>query len=63
MSTFKGLILPDLNNNIRLLAGEHPVLLDSAQRVSKAMHEAGILHSDTAMNDLIHPEYLPRKAQ
>ena len=62
MSAFKGLVLPDLNNNIRLLAGDHPDLLDSAQLITKAMHEAGILHSETAMNGLIHPEYLPRKA-
>lgn len=63
MSTFKGLVLPDLNNNIRLLSGEHPVLLDSAKRVATAMHQAGILHGDTALSDLVHPEYLPRAAQ
>lgn len=63
MSTFKGLVLPDLNNNIRLLAGEHPVLLDSASRVAKAMRLAGILQGQIVMNDLVRPEYLPKESK
>lgn len=60
LSTFKGLILPDLDNNIRLLAGDKPALLDSALRVAEVMRKAGILHQYQDMSGLLHPEYLPQ---
>lgn len=63
MSTFKGLLLPDLSNNHRLLGGEHPVLLSSAQRVSAAMQQAGILQAPAKLDDLVRPEFLPREMQ
>ena len=60
MATFKGLLLPDLSNNIRLLKTSPPAVQKSAEVVSDAMHKAGILKKPFDQTDLIHPEYLPR---
>ena len=60
MSTFKGLVLPDLDNNHRLLNSPLPPLLKSAAVVAEIMRKAGILHHQADLQDLIRPEYLPR---
>ncbi len=62
LSTFKGLVLPDLDNNLRLLGGTAPVALRSAQRIADTMQKAGILHQPADMTGLLRPEYLPKKA-
>lgn len=62
MDAFKGLVLPDLKNNIRLLATSNPPMLDSAKTVADTMLEAGILHKDADLHDLIRPEFLPKEA-
>jgi hypothetical protein len=60
MSTFKGLVLPDLDNNYRLLSSTPALFLKSAAVVAEVMHKAGILHQQTDLKDLIRPEYLPK---
>jgi len=61
MSTFKGLVLPDLDNNIRLLNSATPAMLKSAETVAGIMHKANILHQQANLNGLLRPEYLPRQ--
>lgn len=61
MATFKGLLLPDLDNNIRLLASSTPTVLKSAEVVADAMRKAGILHKQADLKGLLRPEYLPRQ--
>jgi len=60
MSSFRGLVLPDAEINIRLLDTSNPALLKSAYTVSKIMLKAGILHKQADMTGLLHPEYLPK---
>ena len=59
METFKGLVLPDLQNNIRLLHSDKSTILTSASVVADAMLKAGILHQPPDMTDLVRSEYLP----
>lgn len=61
MATFKGLVLPDLENNIRLLSTTTPSVLKSAEIVAAAMLKAGILHKQADLKGLLRPEYLPRQ--
>lgn len=61
MATFKGLVLPDLDNNIRLLDTSTPVVLKNAEVVAAVMRKAGILHQQADLNGLLRPEYLPRQ--
>jgi NitT/TauT family transport system substrate-binding protein len=58
MSTFKGLILPDLENNIRLIAQSNPELNTSISLVSKTMLDAGMLKSPVSVANLIEPKYI-----
>lgn len=60
MSTFKGLVLPDLDNNYRLLSSTPALLLKSAAVVAEVMRKAGILHRQADLGDMIRPEYLPK---
>jgi len=61
MATFKGLVLPDLNNNIRLLGTANPAMLKSAAVVAEAMRDAAILSQPENLTGLLRPEYLPRE--
>ncbi len=61
MATFKGLVLPDLHNNVRLLATANPAMLKSAAVVAEAMRDAAILHQPEDLTGLLRPEYLPRE--
>jgi len=62
MSTFKGLVLPNLANNTRLLTGSRPELLSGARIIVDTMQKAGILHKPADLNNLLRPEYLPKRA-
>jgi NitT/TauT family transport system substrate-binding protein len=59
MSAFKGLVLPDLDNNIRLLATSSPAMMKSAVAIGETMQKAGILHQKADLRGLLHPEFLP----
>lgn len=59
MSSFKGLVLPDLDNNIRLIATANPVLLKNAQMIATILQQAGILHQPDNFKELLHAEFLP----
>jgi NitT/TauT family transport system substrate-binding protein len=58
MSTFKGLILPDLENNIRLIAQSNPELNASISLVSKTMIDAGMLKLPVSVANLVEPKYI-----
>ena len=61
MSTFKGLVLPDTANNIRLLAATRPALQASAKVIADTLLKAGILHRPADLDGLLRPEFLPRR--
>jgi NitT/TauT family transport system substrate-binding protein len=61
MATFKGLVLPDLENNIRLIATAKPVIQSSAAVIADTLLKAGILHKPANLVELLHPEYLPTR--
>lgn len=56
---FKGLILPTLLNNHRMLNGSQPDLLLTAQRVADILRRIGSLSQSDALKDLINGDYLP----
>lgn len=59
LSTFKGLVLPDLENNRRLLDGATPTAIKSAQVVADTMLKAGMLPKQANLDGLFHAEFLP----
>ncbi len=58
LSSFKGLVLPDLDYNMRLLNTDTPVLLKSARAIADTMLKAGILHQPANLNDLLQHDFL-----
>lgn len=60
MATFKGLVLPDLYNNMRLFDTSTSTILKSAAIIANVMRQAGILRQQADLNGLLRPEYLPR---
>lgn len=63
LSAFRGLLLPDANNNERLLRGDPPELLAKAQRLSALMVQTGLLKQPDSLADLVVSDYLPREAR
>lgn len=59
-ASYEGIALPDLQENIALLAGEHPTLLNSAETLSRVMHEAGLLPRSAELDGLIDARFLPK---
>ncbi|HEX5363196.1 MAG TPA: ABC transporter substrate-binding protein [Gallionella sp.] len=59
LPAFKGLVLPDADNNRRLLTGAAPELRETASKVSHVMVETKLLPRDDDMKGLIHAEFLP----
>jgi NitT/TauT family transport system substrate-binding protein len=59
LSAFRGLTLPSLANNYRLLAGSDPELLSTARRVADILHRIGTLSQRDALTDLVNASYLP----
>ena len=59
MAVFRGLLLPGLEDNTRLLATSSPDLLKSANHVCATLCEAGLLHRQANLDGLLRPEYLP----
>lgn len=53
LKAFRGLVLPDRDNNRRLLAGPAPALLASARRI------AGLFSPGDSLAGLLRPEFLP----
>lgn len=60
MATFKGLLLPDLDNNYRILNSNPPTLLKSAAIVADVMRKDGSLHQPADLRDIIRSDYLPK---
>jgi NitT/TauT family transport system substrate-binding protein len=63
LSVFRGLVLPDLDNNRRLLATQDPALKASVSAVSEAMLAAGILQRQPRTDKLFRADYLPASTQ
>lgn len=55
---FRGLVLPDLRNNHKLMFGDPSVVLQTARKVSAIMLEAGILPREDNLHELLKPEFL-----
>jgi len=59
-AAFSGLVLPDIENNHRLLGGDAPPLLDSASELSSLMRSRNLLPSNKDdLGRLIDDHYLP----
>lgn len=62
LASFKGLVLPDITNNYRLLAGATPTLLASARGLSAVMLKAGLLTREDTLANLLSADFLPPAA-
>lgn len=58
-NAFKGLVLPDVANNYRLLGGASPDLLTRARRLSGIMVKNGMIKQDDTLTLLINSDFLP----
>lgn len=59
-ATFRGLVLPDLANNHRLLSGDPAPLILSAAELSKLMHSRGLISRfDEDFSQLVDDRYQP----
>ncbi len=61
-TAFKGLVLPDLKNNIRLFGTPSMGLMKNAATVASTLVDAGILHKPPDLTGLLRPEFLPSEA-
>lgn len=61
LAAYKGLVLPDAANNLRLLSGDSPELYKSAKDLSAIMLASGILKKGDETGSLIRSEYLSEK--
>lgn len=59
LAAFKGLLLPDVAHNFRLLAGTQPTLRASARTLSDIMVKGALLRRPDALSDLMRADFLP----
>ena len=59
LNAFKGLVLPDVSNNHRILAGAEPKLQIDAQKLSKLMVRNNLLKQEDTLSSLIRADFLP----
>lgn len=59
LASFKGLTLPDLANNRRLLAGDNPVLLSKTDNLSTILIQARLLKQPDTKINLVNAGFLP----
>jgi len=59
LNAYKGLVLPDLKSNHRLLSGNKPVLLESAGRLNTVLLQTGKINRSDSLNNLIDSSFLP----
>lgn len=59
LNAYKGLVLPDLKNNHRLLSGNKPILLESAYHLNKVLLQTGKINRRDTLNNLIDSSFLP----
>lgn len=59
LQAFKGIVLPSLQVNHRLLGGESAQLRQTARRVSDILQQGSGLHPADSMLDLVTSSYLP----
>lgn len=57
--SFKGLLLPNVANNRRILTGSPPPLLGAASNISLLMVGEGLLPRDDSFTELIRSDFLP----
>jgi len=61
VNLYKGLLLPDTNDNLKLISGVEPELLENAKLLSKIMLESKILTRQNELTDLFNANFLPRQ--
>jgi len=62
LSAYRGLALPDVAHNRRLLSGQSPRLLESARKVAAVLSETGLLPPSPEWPGLIRDDFLPTAA-
>jgi len=63
LRSFRGLLLPDVANNRRLLDGSEPELMARARDLATVMSSSGLLNQYVSLEGLMRADYLPREAE
>jgi NitT/TauT family transport system substrate-binding protein len=63
LAAFKGLLIPDIDNNHRLLDGVAPALQDAGRLLSDAMVKGKLLKQSDPLTGLIRADFLPPRGQ
>lgn len=58
-NAFRGLVLPDVANNHRLLSGPRPALLDSAHRIAAELFRDQLIPANATLDALLNADFLP----
>jgi len=61
VNLYKGLLLPDINDNLKLISGVEPELLENAKLLSEIMLESKILTRHDELSGLFNANFLPRQ--
>lgn len=62
LSAYKGLLLPNAENNYRLLAGDNAELGNTARKLSVIMVKAGMIKQADSLESLINANFLPTES-
>lgn len=60
LQAYRGLVLPDIDNNRRLLRGAPPVLHENTRALVEFKVEQGLLQGSDDLSNLFSHRYLPR---
>jgi len=60
LKSYEGIVLPDIKDNYRLLAGAYPALMNTAHTVSSFMTESKLIPTEATFTGLVSAAYLPQ---
>ncbi|MDX8406905.1 MAG: ABC transporter substrate-binding protein [Mariprofundaceae bacterium] len=63
LNQYRGLKLPDVEQNRKLLAGDEPLLAHTARMLAESMRKAGLLRKPVSLDGLLSPVCLPEEGQ
>ena len=58
LGAYRGLLLPNLRNNLRLFASDNSIIDQASQKLSTIMYQAGIIPSADQASDLFEDKFL-----
>ena len=59
-SLFEGLLLPNLDNNKRLMLGNESIIEQRSKKIQKILFDAGLISSNDNLNHIVHSEFIEK---